>query len=77
MSVGYIEDMQVLMVQHGSYFTVYSNLTGVNVSKGQKVKTGQVIGKVAANLDGIGAIDLYISNEKSDGLNPEQWLRRR
>jgi len=75
-SVFNYDDVQGVIVKHGSYFTSYSNLTGVNLSKGQNVQTGQVIGKVAANLDGIGAMDLTISNEKS-GLNPEQWLRRR
>ena len=70
------DDVQMVVVKHGSYFTGYSNLTGVNLNKGQKVQTGQVIGKVAANLDGIGAMDLIISNEKSE-VNPEQWLRRR
>lgn len=70
------DDVQMVVIKHGSYFTGYSNLSNVNLSKGQTVKTGQVIGKVAPNLDGIGAIDLIISNEKSD-LNPESWLRRR
>jgi septal ring factor EnvC (AmiA/AmiB activator) len=70
------DDVQMVVVKHGSYFTGYSNLTGVNLSKGQTVQTGQVIGKVAPNLDGIGAVDLIISNEKSD-LNPELWLRHR
>ena len=70
------DDVQMVVVKHGRYFTGYSNLSGVNLSKGQTVQTGQVIGKVAANLDGIGAMDLIISNEKSD-LNPESWLRRR
>jgi septal ring factor EnvC (AmiA/AmiB activator) len=70
------DDVQMVVVKHGSYFTGYSNLTGVNLNKGQTVEVGEVIGKVAANLDGIGAIDLIISNEKSD-LDPEQWLRRR
>lgn len=70
------DDVQMVVVKHGTYFTAYSNLSGVNLSKGQTVQTGQVIGKVAANLDGIGAMDLMISNEKSD-VNPEQWLRRR
>ena len=70
------DDVQMVVVKHGSYFTGYSNLSGVNLSKGQTVQTGQVIGKVAANLDGIGAMDLIIENEKSD-LNPEAWLRRR
>ncbi len=75
--VNNMDDVQLVVVKHGSYFTAYSNLTGVNLKFGQKVQTGQVIGKVAANLDGIGAMDLMITNEKSDGLNPEQWLRRR
>lgn len=70
------DDVQMVVVKHGSYFTGYSNLSGVNLSKGQTVQTGQVIGKVAANLDGIGELGLIIENEKSD-LNPEAWLRRR
>jgi septal ring factor EnvC (AmiA/AmiB activator) len=70
------DDIQIVIVQHGKYFSTYSNLGSVLVHKGDIVKTGQVIGKVQANDDGNGAIDLYISNETSD-LNPEAWLRRR
>ncbi len=71
-----IEDMQVVILQHGRYFTTYSNLSGVSVQKGQEVKTGQPLGKVAANFDGIGAIDFYLSNE-TNNFDPETWLRRR
>jgi len=71
-----VEDMQVVIIQHGKYFSTYSNLSGVGVQRGQEVKTGQVIGKVATNFDGIGAIDFFMSNEKSN-FNPESWLRRR
>ena len=71
-----VEDMQVVTIQHGRYFSTYSNLSGVSVQKGQEVKTGQVIGKVAKNFDGVGAIDFYLSNEKSN-FDPEGWLRRR
>ena len=71
-----IEDMQVVIIQHGKYFTTYSNLSGVNVQRGQEITTGQVIGKVAANFDGIGAIDFYMSNE-SNNFDPERWLRPR
>jgi septal ring factor EnvC (AmiA/AmiB activator) len=69
------DDIQIVIVQHGKYFSTYSNLGDVTVHKGDAVKTGEVIGKVQANDDGNGAIDLYISNETSD-LNPELWLRR-
>ena len=70
------DDVQMVVIKHGRYFSGYSNISGVNLSKGQNVKVGQVIGKVAANLDGIGAIDLQISNEHSE-LNPETWLKHR
>ncbi len=71
-----VEYMQVVIIQHGRYFTTYSNLSGVTVQRGQEVTTGQVIGKVAANFDGVGAIDFYMSNEKSN-FDPERWLRQR
>ena len=71
-----VEDMQVVIIQHGKYFSTYSNLSGVGVQRGQEVKTGQVLGRVAANFDGVGAIDFFMSNEKSN-FNPESWLRRR
>ncbi len=71
-----LDDMQVVIIQHGRYFSTYSNLNGVSVQKGQEVKTGQVIGKVAANMDGDGALDFYMSNENSN-FDPEKWLRRR
>lgn len=72
-----VDDMQVVIIQHGRYFSTYSNLSGVSVSRGQQVKTGQSIGRVAANLDGVGSVDLYISNENSNFYDPESWLRRR
>ncbi|CAN5486534.1 peptidoglycan DD-metalloendopeptidase family protein [soil metagenome] len=70
------DDLVLVVVKHGRYFTAYSNITGVNLSRGEIVRTGQVIGKAAANLDGVGEVKLNITLEKSD-LNPEQWLRRR
>jgi len=75
-SVTNIDNMQVVILKHGGYFTTYSNLSGVNLSRGQNIRTGQVLGRVAPNDEGVGSIDLIISNEKSN-LNPEGWLRRR
>jgi len=75
-NIVFVEDMQVIIIQHGKYFSTYSNLGNVSVQRGQNVKTGQVIGKAAANLDGIGAIDFYINDEKNN-LDPERWLRSR
>lgn len=72
----YVEDIQVVIIQHGKYFSTYSNLSNVSVQTGQSVKAGQVIGKAAANLDGVGAVDFYVNDEKNN-LDPEKWLRRR
>lgn len=74
-SVVFIEDMQVVIIQHGEFFTTYSNLGSVSVKGGQNVKTGQVIGKAVANLDGTGAIDLYINDSKGNNIDPEKWLK--
>ncbi len=72
----FVEDVQVVIIQHGKYFSTYSNLSSVNVQAGQSVKSGQVIGKAAANLDGVGAVDFYMNDERNN-LDPEKWLRRR
>lgn len=72
----YIDDMQVIIIQHGKYFSTYSNLESVGVQTGQHVKTGQVIGKASANIDGVGAVDFYISDERGN-QDPEKWLRVR
>ncbi|MFT3680487.1 MAG: peptidoglycan DD-metalloendopeptidase family protein [Ferruginibacter sp.] len=76
MLVNNYDDLQMVVIKHGRYFTGYSNLNGVSVSKGQTVKVGQTIGRVAANLDGVGAVDLQISNEQSE-MDPERWLKRK
>jgi len=70
------DDLQLVVIKHGKYFTGYSNISGVNLKKGQTVTLGQVIGKVAANLDGVGAVDFRISNDRGE-MNPEVWLKRR
>ena len=70
-----IDGMSVLVLQHGRYFTTYSNLSGVTVEAGQNVTTGQVLGKVSQGIYGNGAMDFYLSDEKH-GFDPETWLRK-
>ena len=66
----------IVMIKNGSYFFTYVNISNVSVKQNDEVKTGQTIGRVAANFDGIGAIDFKAAKGERD-LNPEQWLRRR
>lgn len=74
--VMYIDETALVMVQHGRYFISYYNLKDVTVKEGDEVTTGKVMGKVAANLDGIGSIEFIISDEKNN-QNPAIWLRKR
>lgn len=75
-SVFDVGGMSAVTLKHGKYFTTYSNLSTVNVSKGQAIKTGQTVGKVGSNLDGDGQIDFILSRE-NQFLNPVSWLRNR
>ena len=61
----------VVMVRHGSYISVYCNLSSVNVRRGQKVTTRQALGRVGQ--DNILQFQLRKETKK---LNPESWLGR-
>jgi septal ring factor EnvC (AmiA/AmiB activator) len=67
-----VGEVQAVMIRHGKYFTTYSNLSTVSVTKGQQVKTSQIIGRVAE----IGQLDFVLSDEKDHMFDPEKWLRR-
>ena len=63
-----------VIIRHGEYFTVYTNLRGVSVSKGQKVSIKQGIGTVASDpSDGNSDVHLEIW-KGSTPMNPEAWL---
>lgn len=65
-----------VIVRHGNYLTVYSNLSSVYVTKGTKVKTGQALGKIYQDPDLGGATLLHFQLWKERAkLNPEDWLR--
>ena len=66
----------IVAVQHGDYFTVYSKLSNVNVSNGQKINAGQKIGVVATDNDGTSEINFQVW-KNFDKINPEKWLRVR
>jgi murein hydrolase activator len=71
-----IEGSSAVLIRIGKFFISYSNLSSVNVAKGDKVKVGQVLGKAADNSDGIGEMQLVLMEDKTN-LNPEKWLRRK
>lgn len=67
----------VIIVRHGEYLTVYSNLDAVNVREGQEVSTKQVIGKVHYNTEEQ-KTELHFELWKGKMIqNPENWLAGR
>ncbi|MGK2864986.1 MAG: peptidoglycan DD-metalloendopeptidase family protein [Chitinophagaceae bacterium] len=65
-----------VVVRHGKYITTYSNLSGVNVSKGANVRTGQVIGTAGEADDGSGGQVNFMLMIENNNVNPAGWLRR-
>lgn len=64
----------MVILQHGSYYTVYSNLEEVNVKKGDKVDIRQTIGKVSTDRkDNTSEVHFEIWKEKTR-LNPQDWV---
>ena len=64
-----------VLIRHGSYISVYCNLSSVTVTKGQKVNAKDIIGTVAD--DGTGKCVLHFQLRKETAkLNPESWIGR-
>ena len=63
-----------VLIRHGEYFTVYSNLRSVSVSKGQKVTLKQTIGTVLTSTED-GTTEVHFEIRKgATPMNPESWL---
>ncbi|NDP25863.1 MAG: peptidoglycan DD-metalloendopeptidase family protein [Flavobacterium sp.] len=65
---------KAVMIQHGDYFTVYQNLSSVNVSKGDKVSTKQNIGKIRTNGDTGKTVIKFTISQNTTYNNPASWL---
>lgn len=69
---------QTVLVNHGSFYTVYSRLGKVNVSKGSKISMKQPIGTVLTDDEGKTQIHFEIWKVGANGqpfkVNPEQWI---
>lgn len=63
----------IVMVQHGDYFTVYAKLKTVNVKPGQTVKIKDVIGSIFTDSDGTTALQFQVWKNQQN-LNPESWI---
>ena len=61
-----------VIIRHGNYLSVYSNLSEVFVKQGDKIKTKQSIGKIFTDDDkSVLQFQIWKENVK---LNPQDWL---
>lgn len=62
-----------VIIKHGEYFTVYSNLDDVYVKQGDEVKTKEVIGQVHTSLKGNTELHFEVWMGRNT-QNPAYWI---
>jgi len=71
---------KVVIIKHGNYRTVYSNLQDVNVGVGSRVKTKQSIGSLLPDDDDVLSVSHFeihqVSNGQINRMNPTNWIAR-
>lgn len=64
-----------VLILHGDFLTIYSNLSSISVSPGDKVSAGQRIGTVGRDYDGRSVLKFIVS-QNSKLQDPAAWLAR-
>ena len=69
-----VVDKYAVLVQHGEYFTLYSNLRDVTVKSGDKVLTKQPLGLIQTDEDE-GKTEVHLEIWKgSNKMDPQGWI---
>lgn len=72
-----IANTYAVIIQHGNYRTVYSNLIKLMVKQGDKVEPKQAIGTIFTDPEQDQKTELYFQIYKDrDILNPELWIAK-
>lgn len=64
---------KTVLIKHGDYFSIYSNLSSNTVSKGQQVSAGTSVGTVAQDFDGSFTLDFQIWRGDTP-VDPLGWV---
>lgn len=67
---------KTILINHGTYYSVYANVENVAVSKGESVKRGQTLAYAASSASDISNIHFEIWQGKQL-LNPSSWLQKK
>ena len=72
-----VANTYAVIVQHGNYRTVYSNLSKLNVKQGDHLETKQTIGTIYTDAEQDQKTELYFQIYKDRViLNPELWIAK-
>lgn len=67
---------KVVMVRHGSYISIYANLSSINVRMGEKVRANQDLGTIYRDPEyGNKPVLHFELRRERAKLNPMQWIR--
>lgn len=73
-TVAFIPGMNnVVIINHGEYYTLYAKLKNLKVQKGDIISEKQVIANLVTNNDGITQLQFQIWKNNIK-LNPENWI---
>jgi septal ring factor EnvC (AmiA/AmiB activator) len=65
-------------IRHGSFTSMYANLSEVSVSNQQRVTAGQILGQAGTDAEPRGsALFFALFSENGDAVDPATWLRPR
>ncbi|MGV8963328.1 MAG: murein hydrolase activator EnvC family protein [Candidatus Saccharimonadaceae bacterium] len=65
-----------VILRHGDYYTFYANIINIYVKQGQKVKTGEALGKIYTDSDnGVSTMHFQLW-QKTTKLDPSPWLKK-
>ncbi len=68
------EGKRAVLVQHGNYITAYNNLEKVFVKRGNKVITGQKLGKIFTDKITGKTKLIFVLFKNTKRLNPSSWM---
>ena len=65
-----IGDGVAVLIKHGNYFFIYSDLSAAVVNKGQEITAGTILGELGDE----GQLDFRLYDASDVWLDPEKWL---
>ena len=76
-TVAFIPGMNnVVIINHGEYYTLYAKLKNLNVVKGDNISSGDLIAELVTNADGITELQFQVWKNNIK-LNPEKWIMKK